>query len=100
MTRTRIASTSISSARANISSSTCPLAGRDERLERALGVLLRDHEVQVMLRLRPSTCPAGEPAAEQEGEVSLAEGAHRSFHRCQDVVELVGHWLGVPCCPG
>ena len=53
----------------------------DERLERALGVLLAHEEVDVVLGGRAAARPAGEAAAEQEGDAGVAQRRGRDLHR-------------------
>ena len=62
-------------------------AGLDERLERALGVLLADEEVDVVLGRRAAASPAGEAAAEQVRDAGVAQRRGRDLHRVDQLVE-------------
>ena len=53
--------------------------GRDERVERALGVLGPDEEVDVVLGRRPAARPRREPAAEQYGTSASRSAAAARF---------------------
>ena len=115
------AATSMSVARAKCSSSIAPPAGRKmtststgpsyalwhshllRRLlrshprrgkcpERALGVVLADEEVDVVVRRGPAARPDREPAAEHELDLGLAQRGRRVLHRRDERVE------GLPGC--
>jgi hypothetical protein len=63
-------------------------AGADQRLERALGVLRLDHEVEVVRGLRPSARPAGQAAAEEERHAGIAQGLRGLLERRLDLGEI------------
>ena len=73
-----------------------PLLGRplsphprlDERLERALGLVLADEEVDVVVRPRTTPCPGGQPSAEHERDVGVAERGCGSLHARDEILEI------------
>ena len=58
-----------------------------ERLDRLLRLLLADHEVEVVGRLRPATRPRREAAGEREVDPGVAQCRGRLLHRRADVLE-------------
>jgi hypothetical protein len=74
-----------------------PLLGRvlraharvHEGLQRPVGVLGLDHQVQVVAGLGPAAGPAGQAAAQQEGDVRLAQGGGGALEGVLDRPEAV-----------
>ena len=60
-----------------------------ERRQRALGVLLADEEVDVVLGRRPAASPGGEPAAEDVRHLGVAQRSRGALHRVEQLGKVL-----------
>ena len=56
-------------------------------LQRRVGVLRPDHEVDVVLALGAAPCPGGEPAPQDEGDLVALERPCARLHRVEQLLE-------------
>src|SRR5205085_5430608 len=62
--------------------------GGGKRLERELGVLRLDHEVEVVVRLRAAARPRGDAAGEDERDAGVAQRCHGLLQARQHLAEV------------